>query len=91
MGLSETRRIAATSLSVSGANSESTRRMPSGPASTLIVPPWPSRVQKSGASWVVLISTLLKSGGACANEAAHESASATAVNEEVKVFIFRWS
>ncbi len=80
MGLSETRRIAATSLSVSGANWESTSRMPSGPASTLIVPPWPSSVQKSGASCVVLISTLLKSGGVCANEAAHERASAMAAS-----------
>ncbi len=59
IGLSETRRIAATSLSVSGANCESTSRMPSGPASTLMRPPRPSSVQKSGASCVVLISTLL--------------------------------
>src|SRR5439155_12830079 len=69
IGRSESCLIAATILSPSGANCESTIRTPSGPASTPIVPPCPSRVEKFPAIFVVLICTWLMSGGCAAARA----------------------
>ncbi len=51
--------MAAMIFSLSGANWESTMNTQSGPASTPIVPPWPSSVYRFPATFVVLISTLL--------------------------------
>ena len=77
MGLSESAATAALILSVSGAYWSSTRKTPSGPAETAMLPPAPVSIQRPSATFSALISTFEKSCWAAAGRAKRRAARAS--------------